>query len=111
MSDDDYVAWVLEQLDGLGLVNARAMFGGHGLYRRGDFFGIVYDDRLYFRTDEESRKQYVEAGSGPFTPNAKQTARSYFEVPAEVIEDREQLGKWAQRALDTVPPSGKSKRA
>ncbi len=101
MSHDSFVEFILEQLDGLGRVTARAMFGGHGLYRRGDFFGIVYRDRLYFRTDDDSRQHYVDAGSAPFQPNERQTLKTYYEVPAEVLEDREQLGKWAQRALAT----------
>jgi DNA transformation protein len=35
----------------------------------------------------------------PFRPNAKQTLKTYYEVPVEVIEDGEQLNQWAATSL------------
>jgi DNA transformation protein len=34
----------------------------------------------------------------PFRPNSKQTLKTYYEVPVEVIEDSEQLVTWATDA-------------
>lgn len=42
---ESFAAFVLDQLAGLEGVSARRMFGGHGLYRGGDFFGIIHDGR------------------------------------------------------------------
>ena len=81
-----YLDYVLEQLGELGPVTSRAMFGGHGLYLGDQFFAIVYRDRLYFKTDEASRAEYEARDSEPFRPNARQTLKSYWEVPAEVVE-------------------------
>jgi DNA transformation protein and related proteins len=101
VQDDSFRDFVLEQLRDLPAVDCRSMFGGHGLYLGGDFFAIVYDDRLYFRTDDESRARYQEHGSQVFRPNERQTLKSYFEVPGDVVEDRERLVEWAAEAAAT----------
>ena len=74
------------------------MFGGYGLYRGETFFGILFRGRLYFRTDEQSRAEYLERGMQPFQPNERMTLKSYYEVPADVVEDRDLLAMWAERA-------------
>jgi DNA transformation protein len=94
-----YLEYVLEQLGELGPVTSRAMFGGHGLYLGDQFFAIVHRDRLYFKVDEASRPDYERHGSGPFRPNARQTLKSYWEVPAEIVEDRETAVEWARDAV------------
>jgi DNA transformation protein len=56
-----FLTFVVDQLGDLG-VTARSMFGGHGLYLGESFFGIVYDDRLYLKTGEDTRGWYEEQG-------------------------------------------------
>jgi DNA transformation protein len=115
MRDDSFKDYVLDQLTVLGAVRARAMFGGHGLYRGPEFFGIlggcsrhrptssihgvVHQGRLYFRTDARTRPDYIARGMSPFQPNPRQTLVSYYEVPAEVLDDTEILAGWARAAL------------
>lgn len=102
MKDGSFKDYVLDQLRRLGRVEARAMFGGYGLYRSGLFFGIVHGGRLYFKTDRAGREEYRRRGMGPFRPNEKQTLKSYYEVPLEVLEDDEELSGWAERACQTT---------
>jgi DNA transformation protein len=93
---DSFLDFVEEQL---GPGNSfRAMFGGHGIYRGDVFFGILSKGRLYFRTGPITRADYVAKGSAPFRPNARQTLKSYYEVPADVLEDAETLRAWAAKA-------------
>jgi DNA transformation protein len=99
VAKDSFKDFVLDQLSELRDVSARAMFGGYGLYRRGAFFGIVYGDRLYFRTDGKTRAQYLEQGMSHFEPRPDQALKNYYEVPADVVDSREQLVVWAQAAL------------
>lgn len=35
----------------------------------------------------------------PFRPNAKQTIKSYYQVPVNVLEDADVLCEWAKRAV------------
>lgn len=62
---------------------------------------MVYDGRLYFRTDARTRQRYVEAGMGVFTPPTGPVIRSYYEVPPDVLDDREALAAWAEEAAAT----------
>lgn len=98
MRDDSFRDYVLDQLAPLA-VDAKAMFGGHGLYQHGEFFGILHGGRLYFRTSDTSRPAYVERGMQPFRPSPRQTLASYYEVPPEILEDNDELRAWARTAL------------
>ncbi len=95
---DDFKDFVLDQLSGLRGVTCRSMFGGYGLYQDGVFFGIIHKGRLFFNTDEASREAYIEQGMKPFRPSAKQTLKTYYEVPVDIIEDQERLTEWAMQA-------------
>ena len=97
--DASFLAFVLDQLDGLSGIESRPMFGGHGLYREGAFFAIVYGGRLYFRTSEATRPEYEAHGMKRFRPSERQTLTSYYEVPASVLEDRTEVSRWALAAL------------
>jgi DNA transformation protein len=94
--NDSFRDYVAEQL-GEG-ATFRAMFGGYGLYLGDAFFGILSGGRLYFRTSPRTRKDYLGRGMKPFRPNARQTLKSYYEVPADVLEDAETLRAWSLRA-------------
>jgi DNA transformation protein len=101
MADDSLKSFVLDQLSALPGLRAKAMFGGHGLYQSDRFFGILMEGRLYFKVDDASRAAFVERGMGPFTyEKARRTlAMNYFEVPPDVLENREELLAWANRAV------------
>ena len=98
MKDDSFKEFVLDQLSGLGELTYRGMFGGYGLYSGQIFFGIIFQGRLYFKTDDGSRGEYERRGMKPFQPNKRQTMK-YHEVPADVAEDRELLLAWARQAI------------
>ncbi|MBX3334204.1 MAG: TfoX/Sxy family protein [Nitrospira sp.] len=92
---DGFKDFVLDQLADLRGLTCRAMFGGHGLYQHTTFFGIIHKGRLYFKVTPETIRRYTEQGMKPFRPNAKQTLKSFYEVPIDVLEDTEQLVTWA----------------
>jgi len=98
---DEFADYVVEQLSTWGEVSVRRMFGGAGLYRDGTMFGLIADDVAYLKVDDSNRDEFVRAGSAPFEPypeKIKTTIRSYYEIPAEVLEDPAELAKWAQRS-------------
>jgi DNA transformation protein len=96
---DGFRDFVLDQLGELSGLTHRAMFGGYGLYCGRVFFGIIHEGRLYFKTDGTTRVAYVTRDMKPFCPNPKQTLKTYYEVPVDVMEDGEQLTAWAARAV------------
>jgi DNA transformation protein len=97
----DFLAYVLEQLTGLGGVSSRRMFGGVGLYSDEFFFGLIAEDTLYLRVDDGNRADYTARAAAPFRPYADrpQLSMSYYEVPPEVLEDARQLAEWARRSV------------
>lgn len=99
MITDSFKEFVLDQLRDPGRIACRSMFGGYGLYSRGCFFGIIHKGRLYFKTDSRTVAAYIDKGMKPFRPNAKQTLKTYYEVPEDVIEDPERLSHWARKAI------------
>ncbi len=97
--DRTFLDFVLDQLRGLPALECRAMFGGHGLYQGPVFFAIVHRGRLYFRVGDTTRGAYEARGMTPFRPGPSQTLKSYFEVPADVLEDAAEGARWARAAV------------
>jgi DNA transformation protein len=108
---DGFVEHVCDLLGPLGEVRPKAMFGGHGIYVDDVFCAIVASDTLYFKVDDGNRADYEARGYGPFKPFADQaTVMSYYEVPAEVIDDRDAIVGWARKALEAASRSSSRKQ-
>jgi DNA transformation protein len=97
--DESFKDFILDQLQELNDVEARRMFGGYGLYQDETFFGIIHKERLYFKVAETTVGEYRKRRMKPFRPNAKQTLKSYYQVPVEIVENADQLAEWAQRTI------------
>ena len=98
---DEFVDYVVDQLSNWAEVTVRRMFGGAGLYRDGRMFGLIADDVAYLKVDDSNRDDFVKVGSAPFRPypeKIKTTVMSYFEIPADVLEDPDELARWAERS-------------
>ena len=100
----EFVDHALDLLGLVGPVQARAMFGGHGLYCRGVMFGLLDDDELFLKTDDGCRAAFEDAGcrrwvypsrSGPMETR-------YFRPPDEAHEDAERMLPWARLALEAA---------
>lgn len=104
---DGLVAHVLDMLADWGGVSARRMFSGYGLYRHGAIFGLIIRDTLYLRVDDRNRPDFVAAGSRPFRyrrgPAKEVEIRGYMECPPDVLEDVEEMIRWATASLATTP--------
>jgi len=99
--DNDYVAWILEQLSAARGISLRRMFGAVGLYRGDIFFAIISDGTLYFKVDDTNRGEYVSRHMPQFRPyrDRPEISMAYYEVPADVIEDPEECVVWALRSV------------
>ena len=98
---DEFVDYVVEQLAAWDAVSVRRMFGGAGLYRGGAMFAVIADDIVYLKVDDSNRDDFLRAGSAPFEPypdKIKTTIRTYYEIPADILEDPDELARWAQRS-------------
>lgn len=107
-----YRTFVLEQLNrALPSVRARSMFGGVGLYAGDVFFALIADDVVYLRTDESSRAEFESLGMEPFRPFAEHgPVMSYYQLPEEILEDADELRRWADRAIAGARHNRKSRK-
>lgn len=97
---DAFKLFVLDQLEDLGDVVPRSMFGGVGLYSRGVFFGIIARDVLYLKADDTTRAEYRRAGMKPFRPYPDRAGTmQYYAVPVGVLESASDLVAWARKAV------------
>lgn len=109
---DSFRSYALEQLDrAIGPVRARSMFGGVGLYAGEHFFALIADDTLYLKTDDSTRSAYETRGMRPFQPfGDKGSTMRYHELPADVLENPDELRGWASRAVDIARRTGRNGR-
>lgn len=90
---------VLSHIEG---VASRAMFGGYGIYKDGYIFGLIADNVLLFKVDETNEGQYKKYGSQYFVysgGNHKETRMPYMSVPDEILENKEEIEKWANQSV------------
>jgi DNA transformation protein len=97
----DYLQYVLEQLSGVPRVTSRRMFGAVGLYSDGLFFGLIDNDTLFLKVDDSNRGDYVARNMAAFRPfkDKPDLSMSYFEVPADALEDQDELVVWARKSV------------
>ncbi len=112
---DPFVDHVLELLEPLGTMRARAMFGGFGVFHVDRMIALVADDRLYLKTDPVTRPTFEAAGAQPFTyagKRAKPSVMSYHEAPPACLDDAETMLQWARLAVEAAQraPAPKRKR-
>jgi DNA transformation protein len=117
---DGFVAFVLEQLEPIGPLTPKKMFGGVGLYAGDLFFALLAGDVLYLKADEATRGALEQAGARPFQPYPDRPRGSgtmqYYSVPAAILEDGDELIMWAKRSVavalaqHAAPPKRKGRR-
>ena len=85
-----------------GPVTLRRMFSGYGISADGTNFALALRAGLYFRADEETIPQFEAEGCGPFQYQTRAktvTVNSYWQLPARLFDDAEELAVWARSAL------------
>lgn len=98
------VAALPDLLAGLGRIEARRMFGGHGIFHEGLMFALVIDDELFLKADASSAADFSARGLAPFTYTAKgrRVSLSYFRAPEELFDDPAAALHWGRLALDAA---------
>jgi DNA transformation protein len=110
----EFVNHVVELMsDGFAPVKAKAMFGGHGVYRHDLMFALIANEQLYFKADEQSVGEFTARGLGPFTyasKDGKSTSLKYYEAPADVMDDAGEMGSWARLGYDCALRQQKNRK-
>jgi DNA transformation protein and related proteins len=96
-----------------GPVTIRRMFSGYGISADGTNFALALRAGLYFRADEVTIPQYEAEGSKPFQYQTRAktvTVNSYWQLPARLFDDTEELSAWARAALAAAQRAALKKR-
>ena len=117
----DFHEFVAELFGPLGPISVKRMFGGAGVYCRDVMFGLIADDTLYLKVDDESRALFDAEGLSPFsyrTKSGKRAAMSFYECPSRLFDDPDEAHLWGRRAYDAAlrtrgekAPKARAKRA
>src|ERR1700726_4219460 len=105
--------FLIDLFSDFGPVTIRRMFSGFGISADGINFALALRAGLYFRADEQTISQFEAEGSTPFQyqPRAKTvTVNSYWQLPARLFDDPEELTGWARTALAAARrPAGRKR--
>ena len=83
-----------------GPIKLRRFFGGEGIYADDAMIGMIFDDIVYFKTDEETRKGFAAAKTKPFSfyKGKELVVTTWFALPDRLYDDPEELALWARAA-------------
>jgi DNA transformation protein len=96
-----------------GPVTIRRMFSGYGISADGTNFALALRAGLYFRADETTIPQFEAEASKPFSYQTRAktvTVNSYWQLPARLFDDTEELSQWARAALVAAQRAALKKR-
>src|SRR3979409_1753845 len=102
VASDDFAEFLREQLAPLGRVTMRRMFGKTGVFCDGLMLGMVRDNTLYFRVDDDNRAAFEEAESFPplnYDKKGGTIDLSFWRAPERLFDEPDELVIWARAAL------------
>lgn len=102
VASDTFSDFLREQLAPLGRVTMRRMFGKTGVFCDGVMLGMVRDNTLYFRVDDDNREFFKEAESFPPLNYEKQGGTidlAFWRAPERLFDEPDEFVAWARAAL------------
>ena len=110
--EKEFVSYVVELMQSIGPVRAKAMFGGHGIFLEELMFGLVTDSVLFLKVDKENESHFKARGLEAFTymKKGKEYKMSYYQAPEEVLDDVEEMNYWANLAYSAALRAASKKR-
>jgi DNA transformation protein len=92
-----------------GAIALKRFFGGEGIYSGDIMIGMIFDERIYFKTDETTRKAFLAERTRPFTFKKHSTGETvvttWFALPDRLYDDPDDLAHWARAAFDVAAAS------
>ncbi|HEY1836984.1 MAG TPA: TfoX/Sxy family protein [Rhizomicrobium sp.] len=89
-----------------GPIRLGRFFGGEGIWSNDAMIGMIFDDVIYFKTDEETRRAFVAETCKPFTfvkhKSGETVVTTWFALPDRLYDDPDELAQWARAALNVA---------
>lgn len=106
-TNKEFVDFVLDQIENVGEISAKKMFGEYGLFADGKIFALICDNKLFVKPTEAGRifiKDVVEA------PPYKGAKLSF--LIGDKLEDRDWISNLVRITLKELPePKPKKKKS
>jgi DNA transformation protein and related proteins len=105
--------FLIDLFSDFGPVTIRRMFSGFGISADGTNFALALRAGLFLRADEETIPRFVAEGCQPFqyqTRSKTVIVNSYWQLPARLFDDSEELAEWARAALAAAQRAAIKKR-
>jgi DNA transformation protein len=102
VASDGFAEFLHEQLAPLGRITMRRMFGKTGVFCDGLMLGMVRDDALYFRVDDNNRAAFKEAAAYPplnYEKKGGSIDLAFWRAPERLFDEPDELVAWARAAL------------
>lgn len=109
---NDYIEYLKEVFSGLGVISAKRMFGGYGLYHDGLMFALIANNVAYLKADNENAEHFEELGLEKFQyeKSGKLMSISYYQAPDELFDDQEMAAQWARKSWEAALRGDQKKR-
>ena len=105
--------FLVDLFSDFGPVTIRPMFSGFGISVDGVNFALALRAGLYFRADDETIPRFEAEGSKPFQYSTRARTvmvNSYWQLPARLFDDTEELSQWASAALGAAQRAAVKRR-
>jgi DNA transformation protein len=102
VASTDFADFLRDQLAPLGRITMRRMFGKTGVFCDGVMLGMVTDNTLYFRVDDQNRATFAEAREAPplnYRKKGSTIDLSFWRAPERLMDEPDELVEWARAAL------------
>jgi DNA transformation protein len=102
-----------EMFSALGRVAIRRMFGGKGIYHRGEIIAIEYHGEILLKADSLSGPAFEAAGASQWTyegKGGKPINMPYRSIPDDAFDDPEMMAHWVKLAYEAALRSARAKR-
>lgn len=101
---DEFARHLADVFRLFGQITLRRMFAGYGVFRDGVMFGLVYDETLYLKVDEQNIATFRDQSLSQFTyvRQGKIIGLSYYQAPEDLLEDINKAALWARSSFEAA---------
>ena len=89
-STQNFVDFIMDQIQGAGEITAKKMFGEYALYADGKIFGLICDNKFFLKPTISGRAFIGTPFEAPPYPGAK---------PSFLIQDRLEDSQWISQLV------------
>src|SRR6201996_2086271 len=97
-----------------GPIRLKRFFGGEGITADDVMIGMVFDDIIYFKTDEGTRALFVAEKCKPFTfvkhKSGETVVTTWYALPDRLYDEPDELAAWARAAVRVARAAGAGKK-